>query len=125
MFNVLYDMTNVLADYTGLRIPYFAPYVGVGVGYQWSQLRGFTASANNGPNGFFPSVASDDTYGAIAYQFILGGAMPIHSVPGLALTAEYRFFGVGSRKYNVATQAAAASPSPSAMRSWAMTSITL
>ena len=36
--------------------------------------------------------------------------MPIHSVPGLALTTEYRFFGVGSRKYNVATQATAASP---------------
>ena len=110
MVNVLYDMTNVLADYTGLRIPYFAPYVGVGLGWQWSQLKGFTASANNGPNGFFPSVASNDTYSAIAYQFILGGAMPIHSVPGLALTTEYRFFGVGSRKYNIATQATAASP---------------
>ena len=83
-----------------LRIPYFAPYVGVGVGWQWSQLKGFTASANGGgPNGFFPSVASNDTYSAIAYQFILGGAMPIRSVPGLALTTEYRFFGVGSRKY--------------------------
>jgi outer membrane protein OmpA-like peptidoglycan-associated protein len=111
MVNVLYDMTNFLADYTGLRIPYFAPYVGVGVGWQWSQLKGFTASANGGgPNGFFPSVASNDTYSAIAYQFILGGAMPIRSVPGLALTTEYRFFGVGSRKYDVTTQATAVSP---------------
>jgi hypothetical protein len=72
MFNVLYDMTNVLHDYTGVTVPYFAPYVGVGIGYQWSHLSGFTASAASG----FPSVASDDTYGAIAYQFILGGAVP-------------------------------------------------
>ena len=68
MVNVLDHMTNVLADYTGLRIPNFAPYIGVGLGWQWSELKGFTASANNGPNGFFPSVASGDTYSAIAYQ---------------------------------------------------------
>jgi OmpA-OmpF porin, OOP family len=106
MVNVLYDMTNVLHDYTGVTVPYFAPYVGVGIGYQWSHLSGFTASAASG----FPSVASDDTYGAIAYQFILGGAVPIPSVRGLAMTADYRFFGVGSRKYNVTAQATATSP---------------
>ena len=72
MVNVLYDMTNLLAQSTGLTIPYFAPYVGVGVGYQWAHLSGFTASGSTG----FPSVASNDTYGAIAYQFILGGAVP-------------------------------------------------
>jgi OOP family OmpA-OmpF porin len=106
MVNVLYDMTNVLHDYTGVTVPYFAPYVGVGVGYQWSHLSGFTASAASG----FPSIASDDTYGAIAYQFILGGAVPIPSVRGLAMTADYRFLGVGSRKYNVTAQATATSP---------------
>ncbi|MFL5289849.1 MAG: OmpA family protein [Rhodopila sp.] len=106
MVNVLYDMTNALHNYTGVSIPYFAPYVGVGVGYQWAHLSGFTASAASG----FPSIASDDTYGAIAYQFILGGAVPIPSVRGLAMTAEYRFLGVGSRKYNVTTQATATAP---------------
>jgi OmpA-OmpF porin, OOP family len=106
MINVLYDMTNLLAQTTGLAVPYFAPYIGVGIGYQWAHLSGFTASAETG----FPSVASDDTYGAIAYQFILGGAVPIPSVRGLAMTAEYRFFGVGSRKYNVSTQAAPGTP---------------
>ena len=30
------DMTNLLAQTTGLAIPDFAPYVGVGVGYQWA-----------------------------------------------------------------------------------------
>jgi outer membrane protein OmpA-like peptidoglycan-associated protein len=106
MVNVLYDMTNALHDYTGLAIPYFAPYVGVGVGYQWSHLSGFTASAAGG----FPTVASDDTYGTIAYQFILGGAVPIPSVRGLAMTVDYRFFGVGSRKYDATAQATATSP---------------
>jgi OmpA-OmpF porin, OOP family len=106
MVNVLYDMTNALHDYMHVTIPYFAPYVGVGVGYQWSHLSGFTASAASG----FPRVASDDTYGAIAYQFILGGAVPIPSVPGLAMTADYRFFGVGSRKYDATAQATATSP---------------
>jgi outer membrane protein OmpA-like peptidoglycan-associated protein len=106
MFNVLYDMTNLLAQTTGLTIPYFAPYVGVGVGYQWAHLSGFSTSGVGG----FPNIASNDTYGAIAYQFILGGAMPIPQVRGLALTAEYRFFGVGSRKYNVSAQAAPGTP---------------
>jgi OmpA-OmpF porin, OOP family len=110
MVNVLYDMTNVLSQYTGLTIPYFAPYIGVGIGYQWAHLAGFTASGSSG----FPSVASNDTYGAIAYQFILGGAVPIPSVRGLAMTVEYRFFGMGSRKYNVATQAAFDPPPPPA-----------
>ena len=106
MVNVLYDLTNPLHDYANITIPYFAPYIGLGIGYQWAHLNGFTASAASG----FPSVASDDTYGAIAYQFILGGAVPIPSVRGLAMTAEYRFFGVGSRTYNTATQATATSP---------------
>jgi OmpA-OmpF porin, OOP family len=106
MVNVLYDMTNALHDYMHVAIPYFAPYVGVGVGYQWSHLSGFSAAEASG----FPRVASDDTYGAIAYQFILGGAVPIPSVPGLAMTVDYRFFGVGSRKYDATAQATATSP---------------
>ena len=84
MFNVLYDLGPILAQTTGMTVPYFAPYVGLGVGYQWAHLKGFTASGSSG----FPSIASDDTRGAIAYQFILGGAMPIPQVYGLALTAE-------------------------------------
>jgi outer membrane protein OmpA-like peptidoglycan-associated protein len=62
-------------------------------------LSGF--HVNGFPTGF-PSIDTGATKGAIAYQFILGGAMPIPQVRGLALTAEYRFFGVGSRSYDVA-----------------------
>jgi OmpA-OmpF porin, OOP family len=106
MFNVLYDPTNLLAQATGLSVPYFSPYIGVGIGYQWAHLAGFSTSGVGG----FPNIASNDTYGAIAYQFILGGAMPIPAVRGLAFTVEYRFLGVGSRKYNVGLQAAADAP---------------
>ena len=92
MFNVLYDFSNLMP------VPYFSPYVGVGVGYQWARMSGL--HVNGSPSGF-PAFGSGDTTGAIAYQFILGGAMPIPAVPGLAMTAEYRFMGVGSRTYNV------------------------
>jgi outer membrane protein OmpA-like peptidoglycan-associated protein len=78
---------------------YFSPYAGVGVGYQWTRLSGF--HVNGSPTGF-PSLTTGETKGAIAYQAILGGAFPIPQVRGLALTAEYRFFGVGSRSYDVA-----------------------
>jgi outer membrane protein OmpA-like peptidoglycan-associated protein len=41
------------------------------------------------------------TEGAFAYQAILGAAFPIPPVPGLAVTAEYRFMGLaGNRTYN-------------------------
>jgi OmpA-OmpF porin, OOP family len=92
MFNVLYDFSNLLP------VPYFAPYLGVGVGYQWARMSGL--HVNGAPTGF-PAFTSGDTTGAIAYQFILGGAVPIPAVRGLAMTAEYRFLGVGSRTYNV------------------------
>ena len=97
MFNVLYDFSNLLP------VPYFSPYQGVGVGYQWARLSGFHLEGT--PTGF-PAFSSGDTAGAIAYQFILGGAVPIMAVRGLAMTAEYRFLGVGSRTYDVSAVAA-------------------
>lgn len=105
MFNVLYDMTNIVAS-TGVKIP-FAPYVGVGVGYQWARLSGF--HLNGTPTGF-PAFTSGDTVGAIAYQFILGGALTIPQVRGLALTAEYRFMGMGSRTYDLSSRVSALAP---------------
>jgi OOP family OmpA-OmpF porin len=86
MINVLYDFNNLT--------PYVVPYVGVGGGYQWAQ-QNFHAA---GP-GF--SVASNETKGALAYQGIVGAALPITGVPGLAVTAEYRFMGLeGNRNYS-------------------------
>jgi OmpA-OmpF porin, OOP family len=91
MFNVLYDFSNLI------NLPYFAPYAGIGVGYQWAHLDGFHLY---GPGGF-PYITSADTRGALAYQAIIGDAIPIQSVPGLAFTVEYRFLGMAYRKYDV------------------------
>jgi len=81
-------MVNVLYDFTTLS-PSFVPYVGAGAGYQWTRL-----------NFNFGGANATDTEGAFAYQGIIGGAVPIASVPGLAITAEYRFLGLaGDRNY--------------------------
>ena len=81
-------MVNVLYDFTTLS-PSVIPYVGAGVGYQWA-----TEKVNIGNNG------GSKTEGSFAYQAIIGAAFPIPPVPGLAVTAEYRFMGMsGNRTY--------------------------
>jgi OOP family OmpA-OmpF porin len=77
MFNALYDF----------NLGAVAPYVGVGAGYQIQELSDVRA---NPPGGV---ARIDGDQGAFAYQAIVGVALPIASVPGLALTAEYRFMG--------------------------------
>jgi len=85
-------MVNVLYDFNGLS-PMVVPYVGVGAGYQWADLD-ITGIGDE------PSTLNK-TKGAFAYQAILGAAFPIPPVPGLAVTAEYRFMGLaGNRSYN-------------------------
>jgi len=90
-------MVNVLYDFVGM-VPAIQPYVGLGVGYQdvieqnlhfvpAGSAVGLTESGSHGK-------------GSFAYQAILGMAFPISAMPGLAVTAEYRFMGlVGERSY--------------------------
>lgn len=100
MFNVIYDFSRIFSA------PYFNPYAGLGVGYQWAHLDNFHVYGVGG----FPLVTSNDTRGALAYQAIFGDAIPINSVPGLALTVEYRFMGMAYRSYDVAVTPAAGAP---------------
>ena len=87
-------MVNVLYDFVGLT-PFVQPYIGAGVGYEGVFEQGLHAA---GPG--FTASYRNDTKGAFAYQAILGAAMPIEAMPGLAITAEYRFMGlVGDRTY--------------------------
>jgi outer membrane protein OmpA-like peptidoglycan-associated protein len=85
MLNVLYDVNAGLPVY---------PYVGAGVGYQWDQLSSrlkddFTGGQVYGDKGSF------------AFDVIAGLSYPIPMVPGLSVTAEYRFMMLTeSRKYN-------------------------
>ncbi|HEY4253279.1 MAG TPA: OmpA family protein [Roseomonas sp.] len=70
------------------------PYVGAGIGYVWQDLdiRG------RGPGG---AISLDDTDGRFGFQGIAGLAFPIAAVPGLAVTAEYRFLGTTGHEYSV------------------------
>ncbi|HEX5325496.1 MAG TPA: OmpA family protein [Acetobacteraceae bacterium] len=93
MVNVRLDLTPYLAGVVPFSL---APYIGVGVGYQWDRLQSFKTY---GPVGT-PTVVSGSTEGAFAYQAILGTILPISTVPGLALTLEYRFMGQLSRSFD-------------------------
>jgi OOP family OmpA-OmpF porin len=97
-------MVNVLYDFVGL-VPYVQPYVGVGAGYQWVQERDLYATYT--PGGTVRST-KNQTEGSWAYQAIVGAAMPIVGVPGLALTADYRFMGMNKeREYDTVSPAGA------------------
>jgi OOP family OmpA-OmpF porin len=82
-------MPTVFYDFNTVS-PFVIPYVGVGIGYQYveEKLDVGNSSFNKGQ-------------GAFAYQAIVGAAFPIASVPGLSVTADYRFLGVTDRTYNV------------------------
>ena len=105
MVNVLYDFDpNVLG--LGFFPAAISPYVGLGAGYVWAQDQNTRFSGNPGPvagfpNGYNEVARTNAGKGAFAYQAILGAAFPIAGVPGLAITAEYRFLGLqGNRDYN-------------------------
>src|SRR5579871_520389 len=99
-------MLNVLYDFNGLT-PWVVPYVGAGVGGVWAAEKfhaynstGFTSGATTVPAGAL-GFRANDTAASFAYQAILGAAIPIASMPGLAITAEYRFMGTaGTRSYS-------------------------
>jgi len=83
MFNVLYDIP--------VGLPIF-PYVGVGAGYQYVALDSYLKTG---------TVAVSGTKGSAAYNLIAGVSYPLPMVPGLSLTAEYKFMQlVESRNYN-------------------------
>lgn len=85
MANVLYDIDlgNTLAGVT--------PYVGAGLGYIWHEYD--KVGVRVGGN----TVDFNGDGGAFAYQAILGAAYPIRQVPGLSVTAEYRFLGAANQ----------------------------
>jgi len=99
MLNVLYDL-----DLARWGIP-VRPYLGGGIGYGWRQYYDVTGQEPigvRGPNGLVTGpgqVRLRGTYGDLAYQAIAGLALPIRAVPGLELTAEYRFFAMDGTKF--------------------------
>lgn len=87
--NVIYDLD--------LGLPVF-PYIGVGAGGQVESLHAVNFSAY-GAVPLTPPPGYEDRNrqaeeGAFAYQGIAGFAAPLSILPGLSLTAEYRFVGL-------------------------------
>jgi len=93
MGNAFYDFDP---GFLGIGPSYVQPYIGVGAGYMWTEFRNIrgVSGAPGGVNGF--RFFSDDRDGSFAYQGIAGIAVPFTwlGVPGLTLTAEYRFLGL-------------------------------
>jgi OmpA-OmpF porin, OOP family len=90
-------MVNVLYDFVGM--PFVQPYLGAGIGYQDVKWQNVAISAGGGS-----AAAKTSDRGSLAYQGIVGLAVPIATAPGLAITAEYRFMGLaGERTFGAAT----------------------
>jgi OmpA-OmpF porin, OOP family len=101
MANALYDMD--------IGSPWIYPYLGLGAGYQWTKLNSVTAVE---PGGGFASGTSAQS-GSFAWQAIAGASFPVPNVPGLSLTADYRFMDIlGGDKFDgQVVNAGVASPS--------------
>lgn len=87
MFNALYDFNLSM-----LGVNWVSPYVGLGIGADWTNLKNAHFSTTSGPGSSY--AFNGQSNASLAYQAIVGGSFPIAGVPGLALTAEYRFFGL-------------------------------
>lgn len=96
MVNAAYDF-----DLASFGLP-LRPYVGAGVGYGWLNDHGIGGTENVQ---FSPTVvvparrAGSGTKGELAYQAFGGVAWPVPGVPGLSLTAEYRFFAMDNVRF--------------------------
>src|SRR4051794_23904536 len=92
MVNALFDMD--------IGFPWIYPYIGLGAGYGWTHLKKVYNVGTNFPFG----MQTDDTESNFAWQVIAGLSFPIPNVPGLSITAEYRFYSIiGPTAYNASS----------------------
>jgi outer membrane protein OmpA-like peptidoglycan-associated protein len=91
-------MVNALYDFSISRAPWVMPYVGAGAGVALSGYTG-RASRFEVPGTLVRTDYNGDVT-VFAYQAIAGLAFPIAAVPGLAATAEYRYFATTEIKYS-------------------------
>ncbi len=73
----------------GMPITWVSPYVGVGAGSLWTHVT-LPEELSNGDLHHIGGTSGAN----FAYEGIVGAAFPIHSIPGLALTADYRLVGI-------------------------------
>jgi OOP family OmpA-OmpF porin len=79
-------MVNALFDFDP-GLGFLFPYIGAGVGYDGVYINRGSATTVTGTQ----LLLGTKSKGSLAVQGILGAAIPIAAVPGLSLTAEYRF----------------------------------
>jgi OOP family OmpA-OmpF porin len=88
MVNALFDMD--------VRSPFVYPYFGIGAGYMETRWKHYDVI---GTSTAYDFTASGD-HGDIAYQGIFGLSFPMEFLPGLSITAEYRFMSIlGNGQY--------------------------
>jgi OOP family OmpA-OmpF porin len=84
-------MANGFYDFD-IGMPWIYPYVGAGVGYEMTSVS--SAEATNGTAPGTTASLNSSTRGGFGAQGMVGASFPIQPVPGLSVTAEYRFMGV-------------------------------
>ena len=100
MVNALYDFSFSDIGLSMLGLDGVNPYVGVGVGYAHTRWAGVNIPFGAAPG--YSSLNVNDGQDTYAAQAIAGFAVPLYSLmPGLSLTAEYRFYVTpADRKYS-------------------------
>ncbi len=87
MVNAFYDFDLARFGVLGFAL---TPYVGLGAGWSINEFDNVRGTRNT-PTG--NTVQIDGQSGRFAYQGIVGISAPIEAVPGLSVTAEYRYMG--------------------------------
>jgi outer membrane protein OmpA-like peptidoglycan-associated protein len=88
-------MGNILYDFDlGGALGGISPYLGFGAGYIWHQYSDVGYRVNRQDDNTYQGTA-----GAPAGQLIAGVSLPIASVPGLSLTAEYRYLKTSGHNF--------------------------
>ncbi|MBO6038269.1 MAG: OmpA family protein [Acetobacter sp.] len=88
-------MANALFD-LDVGSPWIFPYIGGGIGYDWTTLR---TSVTAPSNQFNEQIGG--TFGNFAYQAMVGLSFPMPWIVGLSAIAEYRFWTMlGPQSYH-------------------------
>jgi outer membrane protein OmpA-like peptidoglycan-associated protein len=89
-------MANVFYDFDLGPGAFLVPYIGAGIGYAVTDYD--NVKINSLATGRQLTLSGDE--GQFAWQFIVGAAFPIASVPGLSITAEGRYFATLDTEVN-------------------------
>ena len=104
-------MLNVLYDFDlGGTLGGVTPYVGIGAGYIWHE---WDKAGYRDSGGFGETVSGTD--GNFGGQAIVGLSLPISAVPGLSLTAEYRFMATAGHTMDTVTITPSGSARPAGL----------